>query len=202
VLPFRSRLLSVTAAAEKAALRARFRAFREALPPDEVAARSRAICARLATLPEVEHAETVHLYWPIPGRGEVDVRPLALWLHREGRRVVLPCVAGTSPPRLRHAAFEGERALRLSPWGIPEPDGPEVDPEELDAVIVPAFGVGRDGHRIGHGRGFYDAFLGTVGAPKVGAVFAECLVDRIPAQPHDVQLDVVVTERGAFRVGA
>jgi 5-formyltetrahydrofolate cyclo-ligase len=190
----------VTPAEEKAALRARFRAFRESLSPEEVATRSAAICARLAVLPEVEHAETVHLYWPIPGSGEVDTRLLALWLHREGCRVVLPRVISGSPPQLRHHVFTGEDALRPNRWGILEPSGDEVEPDELDAVIVPALGAGRDGHRIGHGAGYYDVFLGTIGAPKVGAVYAECLVDRLPAEPHDVPLDAIVTESGVARI--
>lgn len=186
---------------EKRALRARFRAARRSLSEAEYVAFSAAICARIAALPEIEAARTVHVYWPLVGRREVDTRPLIRRLHDAGKAVVLPVVADVSTATLRHVRFEGEGPMRPNRWGIPEPVGTEeVAPEALDAVVVPAFGAGRDGHRIGHGRGFYDAFLAGLAALTVGAVYASCLVDHLPAEPHDVPLDVVVTERETWRV--
>lgn len=188
-------------AAEKQALRERFRAARLALTDAEAAAYGTAICARIATLPELRDAATVHVYWPLVAHREVDTRPLIRTLRSEGRTVVLPVVASfAGAPRLRHVRFEGEDRMRPNRWGIAEPAGAEeVEPEALDAVVVPAFGAGRDGHRIGHGRGFYDAFLAGLDALTVGAVYARCLVATVPAEPHDVPLDLVVTEREVVR---
>ncbi len=189
--------------AEKDALRAHFRAVRLALTDAEATAHSAAICRRLAALPEVEAAETVHVYWPIAARREVDTRPFIRALAAASKRIVLPVVAEfEGVPRLRHVTFEGEGAMRPNRWGILEPHGTaEVDPADLDAVVVPAFGAGRNGHRVGHGRGFYDAFLAGLAAPTVGAVYAACLVDAVPAEAHDVPLGVLVTEREVLRVG-
>ena len=188
--------------AQKAALRERFRAARQALTPADFAAASDAICSRIAMLPEVRMAGTVHAYWPLVERREVDVRPLIRRLTAEGKRVVLPVVAAfDGAPLLRHLLFSGDAHMRPNRWGIAEPEGTAaVDPAEIDVVVVPAFGAGRDGHRIGHGRGFYDAFLAAVDAFTVGAVYADCLVDQVPAEPHDVALDAVVTERETVRV--
>lgn len=188
---------------EKAALRARFRAAREALTDEDYAAHSAAVCERIGALPEIRSAETVHVYWPLLQRREMDTRPLIRLLDAWGKRVVLPVVAAfEGAPRLRHVSFAGEGRMRPNRWGIPEPHAtPDVDPAALDAVVVPAFGAGRNGHRIGHGRGFYDAFLAAVDAPAVGAVFADCFVGHVPAEAHDVPLDVVVTEREVWRVG-
>ncbi|MEP0548259.1 MAG: 5-formyltetrahydrofolate cyclo-ligase [Rhodothermales bacterium] len=185
----------------KERLRERFRAARLALSPDEAAAHSAAICERLAALPEVRAARVVHVYWPLLDRREVDTRPLIRRLAASGTCVVLPTVAAfDGTPTLGHVAFESEDRMRPNRWGIPEPyDTAAVNPAELDAVIVPAFGAGRDGHRIGHGRGYYDAFLAAVDAPAIGAVYATCLVDAVPAESHDVALDVIVTEREAWR---
>ena len=150
-------------------------------------------------------AETRHdvpvIVQPLVARREVDTRPLIRTLRSEGRTVVLPVVASfAGAPRLRHVRFEGEDRMRPNRWGIAEPAGAEeVEPEALDAVVVPAFGAGRDGHRIGHGRGFYDAFLAGLDALTVGAVYARCLVATVPAEPHDVPLDLVVTEREVVR---
>ncbi len=190
---------------QKRALRARFRADREALSPAEAGLKSAAICERVAGLPELRAAETVHVYWPIERRREVDTRPLIRRLEQAGRRVVLPVVVGGGrqagdAPLLRHVAFAGEAAMRPNRWGLLEPEGPSIDPRSLDAVVVPAFGAGRDGHRVGHGHGYYDAFLAGLAAFTVGVVYAACLVPSLPAEPHDVPLDAVVTEEETVRV--
>ncbi len=188
--------------AEKEAFRARFRAARATLAPEEAAARSAALCDRIAALPEIRNAETVHVYWPLVERREVDTRPLICLLEAQGKRIVLPVVAAfDGAPTLRHVVFAGEEQTRPNRWGLLEPHAtPEVDPAVLDVVVVPAFGAGRNGHRIGHGRGFYDAFLAAIDAPTIGAVYANCLVETVPAEPHDVPLDVIVTEREVWRV--
>ena len=183
-------------------LREQFRAVRLALSAAEYAAHSRAICERLAALPEIRRADAVHVYWPLVARREVDTRPLIRALHAEGKVLVMPVVAAfAGQPTLRHVRFDGETRMRPNRWGIAEPEGDdEIAPEALDAVVVPAFGAGRNGHRIGHGRGFYDAFLAAVPTPKIGAVYANALVASVPAEPHDVALDLVVTEREVWRV--
>jgi 5-formyltetrahydrofolate cyclo-ligase len=188
----------------KERLREQFRATRLGLSPDEAAAHSDALCERIAALPEIQAAGVVHVYWPLLDRREVDTRPLIRRLAGTGTRVVLPVVAAfEGAPALRHVAFEGEGRMRPNRWGIPEPfDTAAVDPADLDAVIVPAFGAGRNGHRIGHGRGFYDTFLASVAAPSIGAVYAACLVDAVPAEAHDIPLDVIVTEREVWRPAA
>ena len=192
------------AASEKEALRARFRAFRERLGPEAYAQRSTAIVARAQTLPELEAAETVHVYWPLVARGEIDTRPLIRWLTEEGKVIGLPAVATFEAdvrPRLRHLRYQGEAALHANRWGVREPTGDETVPlEQIEAVVVPALGAGRNGHRIGHGRGFYDAFLARVAAPRIGLVYADTLVDAVPAAPHDVRLSVIVTEDETLRL--
>ena len=196
-----SRVNTPNPAISKEGLRERFRTARLALSDSEAAAHSAAICERLAALPEIRAARIVHVYWPLLDRREVDTRPLIRRLMASGTRVVLPVVATfDGAPTLRHVAFEGDDRMRPNQWGISEPfDTEEVDPADVEAVVVPAFGAGRDGHRIGHGRGFYDTFLASVAAPTIGAVYAVCLVDAVPAEAHDVALDVIVTEREVWR---
>ena len=67
--------------------------------------------------------------------------------------------------------------------------------DAIDAVVVPAFGAGRNGHRIGHGHGFYDAFLSEVDVPRICLIYHETLVPVVPAEAHDVRMTHLVTER-------
>ena len=193
----------------KADLRAQFRTYRARLTPAERDQKSRAIAARLQALPELQAARTVHLYWPMDARGEVDVRPLASWLQTQKKQLVLPVVRtfvsdGTEgPPRMEARAFDGIHALQPNRWGVLEPVGtPAVPPEAIDVVVVPALGAGRNGHRIGYGRGYYDAFLAALEAVLVCPVYAACLVEAVPGEPHDVPVHALVTEAETVRPAA
>jgi len=50
--------------------------------------------------------------------------------------------------------------------------------------------------RGGGGRGYYDKYLSRpdVHAVKVGVCFAHQLVGELPAEPHDVAMDYIITD--------
>jgi 5-formyltetrahydrofolate cyclo-ligase len=76
------------------------------------------------------------------------------------------------------------------------PRRPDVDPAVLDVVVVPGLAFTADGRRLGQGGGHYDRFLPRLraGCVTIGAAFAEQVVDDLPTEPHDVRLDLVVTD--------
>ena len=183
-------------AEQKAALRRRFRVLRAAVA--NRAAVDAAIVAGVLALHNVLEARAVMLFWPLPG--EVDVRPLAEALLARGVTVALPVVVPGPAPRLAARRFAGTEALVGGPFGLLEP-GPDAERVgRLDAVVVPALAAGRDGSRLGTGGGYYDAFLPTTAALRVGVVPSGCLVEALPAEAHDARLDAVVTERETVRV--
>jgi 5-formyltetrahydrofolate cyclo-ligase len=189
---------------DKTALRERFAAYRVGLSATEYRRRSGRVVQRLAALPEIRQAQVVHCYWPLAERGEIDTRPLVRALHAEGRTVALPVVesfAEDGRPAMTARHYAGPGSLRENRWGLAEPAGTEaVPPSALEAVAVPAFGAGRaEGHRIGHGQGFYDAFLAEVDAPALCPVYDACVAGRVPAEPHDVPMDALVTETETVR---
>ena len=196
-------------AERKTDLRRRFRAYRASLDEAAYAACSAEIEARCRALPELRTARTVHVYWPLTERREVDTRGLIAWLHAQKKQIVLPKVLSLTKthrmderrvPVMEHRRFIGIEDLRPGPWGVQEPNGGAVvPPEALDVVLVPALGADRAGYRIGYGAGYYDAFLATTGALKIGLVYAECLVDALPHEPHDIPLDLLVTEQAVLR---
>jgi 5-formyltetrahydrofolate cyclo-ligase len=77
---------------------------------------------------------------------------------------------------------------------------PEEQPAATvpDAGIVPGLAFTPDGHRLGQGGGWYDRFLAGVrdDCLTIGVAFAAQLVESLPVEPHDVTLDVIVTEAG------
>lgn len=77
----------------------------------------------------------------------------------------------------------------------PRPDAPTVALDEISAFVIPGLAYDRQGGRIGWGRGYYDATLAAVpGALRIGVGFACQLVDRVPRDPHDEPVHVVITE--------
>lgn len=175
-----------------------FRSYRRSLSLSAYRARSAVICCRVFAHPITAHASCIHVYWPLLDQREVDTRPLIQALRGLGTTVVLPVVTSYDPesPTMEHRRYEGPSSLSPNRWGIQEPtDTERVPPSALDAVIVPALGVDQDGNRIGHGSGYYDAFLNTVDAPRILPIYSACVVPSVPTDDHDVPVTVLVTER-------
>jgi len=77
----------------------------------------------------------------------------------------------------------------------------DVDPTWPDVVIVPGLAFTAAGDRLGQGGGWYDRFLSDArpDCVAIGDCFNEQIVDALPTEPHDITMDVVVTDRGVLR---
>lgn len=195
---------SEDASVRKASFRNRFTRYRRSLDDTTYRTLSRAITDRTTALHELQAASTVAAYWPMTKQREVDTRPLISTFESNGKRIVLPVIKQFKPgypPDMIFVPYKGADALRTNRWGIREPArGERVDAGDFDAVIVPALGAGRDGHRIGHGRGYYDAFLAGIDLAKICLVYHSCLVDSLPHVSHDVRVDIIITEKETLLV--
>jgi len=67
-----------------------------------------------------------------------------------------------------------------------------------DLLLVPLAAFDRFGHRIGYGAGHYDRTFAQLRPSKTittaGVAFAVQEIEAVPALPHDVALDYVLTE--------
>lgn len=87
--------------------------------------------------------------------------------------------------------------LRTGPMNIAEPAGEAiVEPERVNAWIVPGLAFSGDGRRIGYGGGWYDRLLSKAApdAVKIGVAYGFQIIDDIPGESHDIAVDAVVTE--------
>ncbi len=179
---------------EKRRLRQEFCQLRECLPAGDVEAASEAICRHLASWPVLRRAQVVMAY--LAFRNEPSLEPLFAALPHiqwtvpriEGRRLV---VHPYDPNRLTRHSF-----------GMLEPaaDLPVVDPALLDIVLVPGVAFDRRGGRLGFGGGFYDRFLPTTPALRVGVTYDACLLEELPCTEADQRMDWVVTPTGLLEV--
>jgi len=135
-----------------------------------------------------------------PIRGEIDPTPLMRKLAAQGARLALPAVMARGKS-LAFRAWSPEDRLMLGPLGIlePSPAATEIVP---DIMLVPLAAFDRAGHRIGYGAGHYDYTLAHLRKIKaivaVGVAFSLQEIAGIPAAPHDVALDYVLTEKQLF----
>jgi 5-formyltetrahydrofolate cyclo-ligase len=181
----------------KAELRATALAAREAMSEAKRAKAAQALAKRGLPI-EITPGMIVSGYSPI--RNEIDPVPLMQTLVALGARLALPTVNARGRSLVFRAWSPGDR-LMLGPLGIPEPSpaAAEVVP---DIMLVPLAAFDRTGHRIGYGAGHYDhtfAHLRKVNAVTgIGLAFAAQEIKAIPALPHDVRLDFVLTESETF----
>jgi 5-formyltetrahydrofolate cyclo-ligase len=184
---------------EKSLLRARFLAGRRAVPPSQHGAEARALTAHLPAL--VAAGQTVCAYVPVgtePGSIMTIDALVAL-----GVRVLLP-VARHDPADVPLPLQWGEyRPGRLveARYGLREPAEPWLPAGAISAaalVLVPALAVDRAGVRLGRGAGFYDRTLPLADpAARLTAVVRDDeLVDRLPAEAHDVRMTHALTPSG------
>jgi 5-formyltetrahydrofolate cyclo-ligase len=192
-----SHVTSMPAAHLKASLRAAALKKRDALSDEARAAAAEAIAAR--GLPfDVAPGVIVSGYAPI--RNEIDPTPLMTRLATKGARLALPTVTARGQSLVFRAWSIGDRLL-LGPLGIlePSPVAAEIVP---DIMLVPLAAFDRTGHRIGYGGGYYDHTFAHLHKLKavigVGLGFAVQEIRDVPALPHDVALDYVLTEKKVF----
>lgn len=131
--------------------------------------------------------------------GEVKTAMLTGWMMFQGIKVSLPCMH----EKTLHAADIKSAGLELSNFGIAQPkfaDAAMIGPAELDVIIVPGIAFDRAKNRIGFGRGYYDEFLKhATNAKKIAVAYDFQIVDSIPAEAHDVRMDMIVTPDGIIK---
>lgn len=155
-----------------------------------------ALARHLVNLPAYRRARNLAVYWPADG--EADVRAVAAHAWSSGKRLYLPVVGHGG--KMRFAPWKPSARLRPNRFGIPEPARllQHVSARRLDLVVMPLVAFDDRGNRLGMGGGYYDRALGGQRRRPllVGAAYSFQQVPSIPAQPWDVPINVVITERG------
>jgi 5-formyltetrahydrofolate cyclo-ligase len=163
---------------------------RVALPSHVRRARGEEAKTRLTEKVDLSKFKALGMYWPI--RGEIDVRDIATTYF--AGLAALPVVVERGQPVEFWAWRQGIQMTR-GLWNIPIPaDRVVVKP---DVLIVPLVGFDSRGYRLGYGGGYYDRTLAAA-SPRpfcIGLGYEEFRLPSIHPQPHDIPMDVIVTER-------
>ncbi len=161
---------------------------RKQIPADERNRRSAKL--KDAVLPELMPYSMIGCYVSI--HSEADTRSLIEELLKQGRRV---CIPRTYPQELKFYEIHDLNETVPGVMGIPEPAEAcrEIDPSEIECMIVPLSACDPYFHRTGYGAGYYDRYL-QKHMHKIGIGFREQLMDRIETEEHDVSLNELILE--------
>lgn len=129
-------------------------------------------------------------------RSEVSTVKLIEILYEMKKTVYLPVVSGEV---LKTGIYRGKDSLSCGAFGIQEPVE-RAETEHIDIAVVPGAAFDRRLNRTGYGKGYYDRLLGSAhfGA-RVGFAFECQIVESFDYEPHDVAMDVLVTEKYIYR---
>ncbi len=172
----------------KAAIRNRILARRDALSGKERVELSEMICQNVIRLPEVVRAKTIAAY--IAKGSEADARKIIEHCIAEGKTILVP----STNDHIEMVRFLGFDKLAPAKFGILEPNEKIPGPEP-EVVLVPGIAFGLCMHRIGYGKGYYDAYLKKTKAHRIGLCYDFQLFDRLPSHELDERMDKIVTEK-------
>jgi 5-formyltetrahydrofolate cyclo-ligase len=178
------------------AKRAELIARRSALGFHDRAAYGESLTAQLLATLKLRAYLVLGFYWPI--RGELDLRNLARRHVDAGGIAALPVVVEKDAP-VEFWQWRPGATMQRGFWNIPVPAKRRV--VVPGALLIPLVGYDAAGYRLGSGGGYYDRTLAAT-EPRplcVGVGYAEAELGTIYPQPHDVPMDLIVTERRVLR---
>lgn len=163
--------------------------------PQDRAAAGVAIARSLIELPQWRAAGVVMLYRPLGSEPDLS---LAIDAAIDARkRVLLPRSLPETASIEAVDLASRDATLKRDPLGVPAPIGRAADPRSIDLVVVPGVAFDLRGGRLGRGGGYYDRFLASLaaGCLRVGVCLDCRLLERVPTEPHDLAMDLLLTER-------
>ena len=180
----------------KASIRNERLALRDAMTPEARIEGSLAMVDHAGDRIDFDPGTVISGFWPI--RSEADIRPLLAHLRTRGARLCLPVVLDRETIVFRELVV-GAPVVKTG-FGTTGP-GPEAAVVDPDILLVPLSAFDKAGHRIGYGAGHYDRAIDRLKAagrtPKLIGIAFDCQeVASVPAEPHDVALDAILTESG------
>ena len=185
---------------EKKILRKDMITKRKALPKSEVDSKSLAILKNVKSLNLIEEAQHIMIYMDF--RNEVATSEFIKYLRSIDKKIYIPRV-NTETHELDIYLITSDKDLILSNYGIlePNPEHKVCDAKVIDLILSPGVAFTKECYRLGYGGGFYDKFLTRTREDVITAAlsFSMQIVESIPVEVHDQQLNYIVTEDTIYK---
>jgi len=144
------------------------------------------------------NSKCIMLYMPLGN--ETDTRLIIKKALADKKKVVLP-VTDMVNTDIIPCIIDENTPFKTGAYLIDEPDTTKkASEEEIDVVLVPGIAFGRNGARVGFGKGYYDRFLSGTKAVKAGFCYDFQLIDEIVPSAYDVPMDYIFTDSEIIKV--
>lgn len=172
------------------------------LPFEEVFKLSSIIQKKFLELNELKDVRRLALYASF--KNEVLADTILEYATSHGKEVFFPRVV-RGKKGLIFLKVHGKKDLAPGSYEIEEPshDRGETAPvPSFDMIIVPGVAFDTNGNRLGYGKGYYDKALENAreGCLIAALAFDFQILDRIPAEAHDVKMAKIVTESRVLNI--
>ena len=180
---------------DKQELRQLLREKLAALTPEEAALNDTQIASSFFTSQAFMPQTRIACYMPL--KGEVSCKSILQTLPKKGHITCLPAVVARDTPLTFRQYRIGDELRR----GMMGPLEPALDARDIipDVIIIPMLGFTRGKYRLGYGSGFYDRTLEELRRLKsiktIGLAYSLQEIDHLPIEPHDIPLDMIITEK-------
>jgi len=177
----------------KEALRREMLKKRDSLSKQEATSLADEIAAAIFKTPRFTEAKRIAFY--LAKGSEVDTRVMIFRAMQAGKEVLVP----VTDHKITFVRFKSFEDLKPGKYGILEPQAREAASggagSEPDVVIVPGVVFGLCMHRLGYGKGYYDKYLATSAAYRIGICYDFQVVERLPTHEDDERMDEIVTDK-------
>ncbi len=185
-------------------LRSEFLQKRKELSAKEIEEKNHAILENIKSFFEISRIKTIHIFLPQLGKTETDTWRIISFLRNfDQLKIISPrTIPGTK--EMEHYLLTPETILISNQWKIPEPD-PEfslkIDPQIIDAVLIPLLAFDKKGFRVGYGGGYYDRFLVQCRPDviKIGLSFFDPVDEIDDVDSFDVAMNYCITPFGVVK---
>jgi len=170
---------------------------RNNLSTEEVEKKSDLIIQNLEKF--IKNAENIMIFMDMKN----EVRITKLMELYPKKSFFIPKITDSKNREMKINKYE-ENELVLHKFGYYESYSSDFYNENiLDIVIVPAVVFDLEKNRIGFGGGYYDTFLKKIRRENkkvlfIGICYDFQIIEKVPAEEHDVVLDFVVSESRIF----
>ncbi len=174
---------------EKKYLREKMLKQRDGIPRSVRKAHSENICEQLWEVILSNKARVIHSYLTMGS--EINVLPLLQRALDAGLTVVVPKTL--KKRQMQNLVLTDLKNMESGVFGTYHPKDAQEYTGNYDLIVVAGLAFDKKGYRVGYGGGYYDTFLAEhLSAKKIGVSFPFQIVEAVPVEEHDVELDAVL----------
>ena len=175
-------------------IRKKLKEMRNSMTDSEVLSKSALACQAFIESKFYKNAKCIMIYKRLGN--ETDTDEIIKRALSDNKKLVFP-VTDQKSGKITPYYADGSTEFDIGGFSVSEPkNSAEANPGDIDVILIPGIGFDKCGARIGFGKGCYDMFLPQTNAVKIGFCFNFQLVDKIPADCHDINMDLIITESG------